>query len=172
VTTVQIGRLEDTRTSTPEDAKRQGGVILRLTQADESAKREEMGSFTTTLAYTQVEDKRPGVEICETECTPKFRVNLRRKDENCGRRGRHERVCMTPETRRSRCGAETRPHCANCGPEQMQQAACRDAELIRSPHRRGRARPVLADKGDGARRQIVPFMTIRAVVRSAEPPRR
>jgi hypothetical protein len=39
----------------------QGGVILRLTQADESDKREEMGFLTATLAFMQVEDKLPGV---------------------------------------------------------------------------------------------------------------
>lgn len=39
----------------------QGGVILRLTQADESERRDEMGGYTATLAYMQVEDKEPGV---------------------------------------------------------------------------------------------------------------
>jgi hypothetical protein len=31
-----------------------------VTQADESDKREEMGGYTATLAYMQVEDKKPG----------------------------------------------------------------------------------------------------------------
>ena len=39
----------------------QGGAILRLTQADESDKRDEMGAFTAALAFMQVEDKLPGV---------------------------------------------------------------------------------------------------------------
>jgi hypothetical protein len=39
----------------------QGGAVLRLTQADESNKRDEMGAITATLAFMQVEDKLPGV---------------------------------------------------------------------------------------------------------------
>lgn len=46
--------------ATSRGVDQQGGTILRLTQADESDKRDEMGAFTATLAFMQVEDKRPG----------------------------------------------------------------------------------------------------------------
>lgn len=47
-------------TAVVKGANYQGGVILRLTQADESDRRDEMGAYSATLAYMQVEDKRPG----------------------------------------------------------------------------------------------------------------
>lgn len=46
--------------TTTKGVDHQGGAILRLTQADESDKREEMGGYTATLVYMQVEDKKPG----------------------------------------------------------------------------------------------------------------
>jgi hypothetical protein len=41
--------------------EQQGGAILRLTQADESDKRDEMGGYTATPVLMQIEDKKPGV---------------------------------------------------------------------------------------------------------------
>jgi len=61
---VKVPTTLDLLTSTTvKNEEQQGGVILRLTQADESDKREEMGGFTATLAYMQVEDKQPGIGV-------------------------------------------------------------------------------------------------------------
>ena len=51
-------------TSTIKGTDYQGGAILRLTLPEDSesakSKRDEMGAYTATLAYMQVDDKKPG----------------------------------------------------------------------------------------------------------------
>lgn len=58
---VKVSTTLDLLTVTPvKGVEHQGGVILRLTQADESDRRDDMGGYSATLAHMQVEDKRPG----------------------------------------------------------------------------------------------------------------